>query len=490
MTTFSRFTIVLFLISIVITNLQAGDKINIRLHQPPPNQLGVKDLWKLDITNTTRENVNIYLTGTVSESMKGLIVSGKSKVLSVGPGTKTYTYDDFKSGEVNWKDRSIQEIILRTGNVPEGDYTICASAFYENNEIADQESCIEQSIKQMGSVTLISPGDGSELDMKQPVLFNWTPIVPKPSGTVTYRLKVWQLMQGQNGTQAMRSNQPIFSKDLDNITQTTITSIITGPCKPPYLCDFIWNVQAIVNESGFGENNGLSEPFEFSINFKGDNTPYVLFPDELPYVIDSKLNSKIHGREISQSITLHKYDKDLKTDDKIYLLEPSWAGATSKDQKAYEKLNTNKIDSYFGILESPEGELYAMPILVLFDPDPAVRIAEACSKCPTTYDNKRGCSMGGSFCFCLLSSDSIAKPKPINFTVGNGGSGTEVIKVFYPALLDNMGEVIVAFECLIPSNQVTFAELQQKGYRKMISCCSTTDRRCCHILETSGRTND
>lgn len=33
------------------------------------------------------------------------------------------------------------------------------------------------------------------------------------------RLKVWQLMQGQNGTQAMRSNKPIVTKDVDNITQ-------------------------------------------------------------------------------------------------------------------------------------------------------------------------------------------------------------------------------------------------------------------------------
>jgi hypothetical protein len=79
----------------------------------------------------------------------------------------------------------------------------------------------------------------------QPVIFRWTPIVPKPQEPVTYRLKVWQLMQGQNGTQAMRENKPIVVKDCDNITETSISNIYTGPCKPPYLCDYIWQVQAL-----------------------------------------------------------------------------------------------------------------------------------------------------------------------------------------------------------------------------------------------------
>ncbi len=79
------------------------------------------------------------------------------------------------------------------------------------------------------------------------ITFRWTPLVPKPQEPVTYRLKVWQLMQGQNGTQAMRSNQPIVTKDVDNITETVVSGIYTGPCKPPYLCDFIWVVQTINN---------------------------------------------------------------------------------------------------------------------------------------------------------------------------------------------------------------------------------------------------
>jgi hypothetical protein len=94
------------------------------------------------------------------------------------------------------------------------------------------------------------------------VTFRWTPLVPKPQQPVTYRLKVWQLMQGQNSTQAMRTNKPIVTKDVDNITSYKSTEIYTGPCKPPYLCDFVWNVEAL---NADGKSLAKSEPTTFSV---------------------------------------------------------------------------------------------------------------------------------------------------------------------------------------------------------------------------------
>jgi hypothetical protein len=113
----------------------------------------------------------------------------------------------------------------------------------------------------------IAPGNGTtfnEGDIKKPITFRWTPVVPKPQESTTYRLRVWQLMEGQNTQQARTVNQPIFTKDVDNLTQAIAINLITGPCKPPYLCSFIWNVQALNREGKpIGENNGTSELFSF-----------------------------------------------------------------------------------------------------------------------------------------------------------------------------------------------------------------------------------
>ncbi len=162
-------------------------------------------------------------------------------------------------------------------DLKDGNYTICAQFFADRREISN-EVCKEFRVEtpketDYAPPILIMPDNQknfTEDEINKPLSFRWTPLVPKPRETVTYRLKVWQLMQGQNGTQAMRSNQPIITKDIDNITQTVVTGIYTGPCKPPYLCDFIWQVQALNKEGKpMGRNNGNSEPYSFRANENG-----------------------------------------------------------------------------------------------------------------------------------------------------------------------------------------------------------------------------
>jgi hypothetical protein len=106
-----------------------------------------------------------------------------------------------------------------------------------------------------------------KLNSAQTVTFRWTPIVPKPQEPTTYRLKVWQLMQGQNSSQAMKTNQPIVTKEVVNTTEVTVSGIYTGPCKPPYLCDFVWSVEAVSVKAGTGESTtpattGVTPPTE------------------------------------------------------------------------------------------------------------------------------------------------------------------------------------------------------------------------------------
>ena len=204
--------LMLLFTAITITNLQAGDKIRIKLHQPPPNKMPVSSLWQMDIENTTRENVTIYLVGTVNGDRLGEILGGKSKPFSVKPGKSTYGYDDFKSGEVKWVNKTIQEIIFRKGDVTEDNYTICVSAYYEDGNTADQENCISHQVQQMGTISLISPSDNEEIDPDTlPGLsFNWVkcPLCPPP-----YNLRIVELKGDQSPDVAIKENRPILDKE-------------------------------------------------------------------------------------------------------------------------------------------------------------------------------------------------------------------------------------------------------------------------------------
>lgn len=126
----------------------------------------------------------------------------------------------------------------------------------------------------------LSPSNGhlfTEEDLKKPISFRWTPVVPRPrEDKVTYRLRVWQLMQGQS-SQAARGNQPLLDRSVDNLTQAIINDLRTEPCKPPNLCEFIWTIQTLSSDDKpIGGNNGTSEGFTFKrkiVEIKGDQSP-------------------------------------------------------------------------------------------------------------------------------------------------------------------------------------------------------------------------
>jgi hypothetical protein len=192
-------------------------------------------------------------------------------------------------------------------DLKEGSYSICVQ-FYNVDRVAiSSEVCKEFSVEAPRDIeytppTLINPENGkvyTEAELSRPVTFRWTPLVPKPRDPVTYRLKVWQLMQGQNSTEAMRSNQPIVTKDVDNITQAVVNGIYTGPCRPPYLCDYVWQVQALNREGKpMGKNEGKSEAYTFKVetNTNAYTPPQLIAPNDTKTFASNEMSAPVMFR--------------------------------------------------------------------------------------------------------------------------------------------------------------------------------------------------
>ena len=231
----------------------------------------------LTITAATRL-INGKIDGRVTESKIVVIIKkGGAKICG------TYTGNSAPAANFNtvnkvWSGSNAVSLLGQDCVLPPGEYEICVQFFGYSLAAASaplsEEKCKSFSIRAKDQQTYqppqaITPANGtalSEADTKKPITFRWTPVVPRPQEPVTYRVNVWQLMQGQNGVQAMKANQPIITKDVDNLTQTIINNLISGPCLPPYLCDFIWNVQ-VLNREGkpIGGNNGMSEALKFTV---------------------------------------------------------------------------------------------------------------------------------------------------------------------------------------------------------------------------------
>lgn len=140
-----------------------------------------------------------------------------------------------------------------------GNYSMCVQFFNIDRYPISKEVCKEFVVEDVAQAQQIfSPLQNifpanekqfKEEEIKVPITFRWTPTLPKLKGSITYRLKIWQLMQGQSDAAAMRTNEPIVVKEVENIKQAVVSHLYTGPCKPPYLCDFVWIVQAL-NKDG------------------------------------------------------------------------------------------------------------------------------------------------------------------------------------------------------------------------------------------------
>jgi len=194
-------------------------QVVVKLTQPPPNQLRSTDIWNLTLTNTTRNTLQVSLFGTLEEAGAGIIVDGTSKEFSLPPGTKRITYDDVKTGNVNFKSGKWREAFTRTGNAPSGDYTIC---IYVKNEAGEEigTDCINQTVEISGPPELISPADGEEIAAGSFPNFTWLSPMPTPQGT-NYKIKIVEIIGNQSPEEAMQRNKAFFEKD--DIRMTTFS---------------------------------------------------------------------------------------------------------------------------------------------------------------------------------------------------------------------------------------------------------------------------
>lgn len=203
-------TLLLLLLLPVILLAQAPPRVTVRLQQPPPNQLRVSDMWKITLTNSGRATVRIYLQGIATEVRDGQVVDAQTAPFDLPPGTKRLTGREVEPIKVNSSHGRYKNILLQTGLVPSGDYTICVYA----KEIATDEvvgsDCFNQEIQNV-SLVLMAPDNSTSVGDDLP-MFNWT-TAPLLTTGATYSLKIVEMFGSQSPTSAMESNPAYFRQE-------------------------------------------------------------------------------------------------------------------------------------------------------------------------------------------------------------------------------------------------------------------------------------
>ena len=172
----------------------------------------------------------------------------------------------FTTAVKTWSGGGVTNLLGNAVTLAPGTYELCVQFFSSNtpakplsNEVCKTFTVQGSKDEKYNPPVNIAPVDKkvfTEKEIKDPITFRWTPILPRPQVAVVYKLKVWQIMQGQTASQAIQSSQPIIEEEVKDQTQFMYRKGWDGKG------NWIWRVEAT---DGQGKVLGVSEATGFSV---------------------------------------------------------------------------------------------------------------------------------------------------------------------------------------------------------------------------------
>ena len=173
----------------------------------------------------------------------------------------------------------------RTGKLPADNYMICVQPVRPTDYGPMGEvQCKNFYLASTQLPILMKPYNEEILDAKKAqtaITFRWTPVVPKATTPVTYRIQVFEVLPTQGPVQALRSNQPLLDKEILAATQYIWQPqliFMPNDNETKKLPTFIWTIQSLDKDhkpvtQTDGNVEGRSEPIIFFINPDKDRKP-------------------------------------------------------------------------------------------------------------------------------------------------------------------------------------------------------------------------
>jgi hypothetical protein len=211
----------------------------------------------------------------------------KARIVLVGQGTVLFYAADVIPPDIMIFNGKYKTSLDKTGKLPAGNYQLCVQLvtpvdFFPMSE----ERCrnFVLAAYQLPIPMMPAHEDVIEAEKAQTAItFRWTPVAPRPAEQLRYIVTVFEVLDKQTPMQALRSNQPLLTREIIGTTQYiwqpqlsfNKTKIWGDPHEFPALdsidaTTFIWTIQTL--DSGgvpFGDGNingdGISEPNVFTV---------------------------------------------------------------------------------------------------------------------------------------------------------------------------------------------------------------------------------
>lgn len=228
----------------------------------------------------------------------------KMPILTIVPGISQFNAEDiYPVSAIQYYGNSVVAI-LQTGRIPDDNYQLCSNLMNPTTGIALnglQPQCAMFTIAAYQAPVLIAPREEEIIPLNniRGMLFRWTPVTPTPNFIVTYKLQVWEILDGQDNVTALRTNQPIVDKDYKGLLQTQWPvdfALPEGGKK------YVWSITPFDDqERKMVEGIGMAEPKGFEIGVMHLRSSLVVNPPDTN-TIDSTIVVISDSAEIGDTI--------------------------------------------------------------------------------------------------------------------------------------------------------------------------------------------
>jgi hypothetical protein len=253
---------------------------------------------------------------TLDGTVAGTTDLAKARPVNVGQSNQLFYPADVIPLDVMIFNGKFKSSLDKTGKLPSDNYQLCLQLVNATDyRPLSQPACRNFTIAAYQLPIPVMPASEMLLDLEKAqstITFRWTPVTPRPSEIITYRVTVFEILENQTAMQAFRSNQPVLAKDVVGTTQyiwqpqmgwTTCckgdpdfdlkikrdttkpkpgdpdfdlrmkdtTRRTIGPDMEPDIYPLIWTIQTFDSQGRpFGDGNvngdGISEPIVFFID--------------------------------------------------------------------------------------------------------------------------------------------------------------------------------------------------------------------------------
>jgi hypothetical protein len=267
------YRIVLSILFLVFLSLPVQAQFSLRIHPPPPNQLDIADLWRVDVNNPRGQSRTVYFHATITEARKGLLFRCNTNEFDISRVRERITARDISDISEEWYREEDKQFIIRTGTAPAGSYDACLYLMDASTRQELAHQCIHVEVRPASPPRLISPKDGAGLKTSRPV-FTWSRPAPAIAGErIYYKFKIVEVYKGQTKEEGIRSNPAWYEED--RISRTTLQYPLRAKDLDPDR-QYAWQVQAFY-EGGFplAKNQGMSEIWEINPDISEEIKPLV-----------------------------------------------------------------------------------------------------------------------------------------------------------------------------------------------------------------------